>query len=217
VPFVDVRPEYGAVSTILAEYLVSAGVRITADVASALCYGISTETQDLGREASPADVAAMVRMFPLADQRLLGRLQHPRLRVSFFRELDGAIRAARTVADVIVCHLDALSSPDVPAEMADMLVSIEGVTWAMCTGPYGGRLHISVRTWDRRARAGRLLREVVGAESQAGGHNMIAGGSLELAEGVDADQVRRVLTRRFLEAIGRDPDAELTPLVPWAA
>jgi len=213
-PFVDVRPGYGAVSTILTEYLVSARIRIASDLASAICYGISAETQDLGREASRADVAAMVEMFPLADQRLLGRLQHPRLRVSFFRELDGAIRAARRAGDAIVCHLDALSSPDVPAEMADMLVSIEGIRWAMCTGQYGDRLQISLRTWDRRASAGQLLRRVVGKESQAGGHGMIAGGSVELGEGVDADELRRRLTRRFLQAIGRDLDAELPPLLP---
>lgn len=213
VPFLDVRPDYGAVSTILTEDPVSARIRIPSDLASAICYGISTETQDLGREASRADVAAMVEMFPLADQRLLGRLQHPRLRVSFYRELDGAIRAARRADDVIVCHLDALSSPDVPAEMADMLVSIEGVRWAMCTGPYGDRLHVSLRTWDRRASAGQLLRQVVGEESQAGGHGMIAGGSVELGEGVDPDELRRRLTRGFLQAIGCDPAAELKPLL----
>jgi len=98
-----------------------------------------------------------------------------------------------------------------------MLVSIEGVRWALCTGVYGARLIISLRSTDRAAEAGELLRRVVGEASRAGGHGMVAGGSVELPPEREAEAAVRELTGRFLEAVGRDADDELKPLLEGPA
>ena len=50
--FADVRTDYGATATILTEYLLESGLEIPTNLATALSYGISSETQDLGREAN---------------------------------------------------------------------------------------------------------------------------------------------------------------------
>ena len=50
--FTDVRSGYGAASTILVEYLIEAGITPDTPLATALLYGIRSDTQDLGREAS---------------------------------------------------------------------------------------------------------------------------------------------------------------------
>jgi nanoRNase/pAp phosphatase (c-di-AMP/oligoRNAs hydrolase) len=201
------------VTTILTEYLVSAGLPISSRLATAICYGISSETQDLGREAAPADIAAYLEAFPLSDQRLLGRLRHPRRSISFLAALDQALRAARMVNGVIVCHLGALRAPDSAAELADMLAEVEDVEWVLCTGTYEGELVLSVRTGDRQANAGELLRDVVGEPSRAGGHGMLAGGSLELDQDEDPADLHAHIAERFLRALGRDGDAVLRPLM----
>lgn len=211
VPHWDVRPGYGAVSTMMVEYLAAVHLEITPRLATAICYGISTETQDLGREASNADIAAFVSAFPVSDQPLLGRLRHPRRSISFFAGLQQAIREARVADGVLVCHLKSLYAPDAPAELADMLVGAEGIRWVMCTGVFGGKLLVSVRTTDRTAEAGELLREAVGQRSRAGGHGMVAGGSLQL-DGGDGTEQRESLAERFLEALGVSP-ADLRPFL----
>jgi nanoRNase/pAp phosphatase (c-di-AMP/oligoRNAs hydrolase) len=211
-PLVDVRTGYGAVTTMAAEYLVASGVSIPAPLATAICYGISTETQDLGRETSPADIAAYVEVFPLADQPLLGKLHNPRRPVSFFANLNRAIQATRLAQGVALCHLDALSSPDLAAEIADMLLTIEDMKWVLCTGRYGDLLVLSVRTDDPAGRAGELLRRVVGSSSRAGGHGMIAGGSLQVQPTDDAAPLQEELEQKFLAELGLS-DADPTPLV----
>ena len=216
VPLADVRPSYGAVTTIVVEYLVAARVPVAPELATAICYAIATETQDLGREASVPDIAAYLEVFPLCDQPLLGRLRHPRRDMAFFVELDRAIRAARVSDGVAVCHMGTVRTPDSAAEMADVLASIEGLEWVMCTGVYEDRLIVSVRTLDRDAAAGELLRGVVGERRRAGGHGMIAGGAVEVAPGEDPQQVHDDLARRFLAALGRDAGAELKPLTALA-
>jgi nanoRNase/pAp phosphatase (c-di-AMP/oligoRNAs hydrolase) len=211
-PLVDIRTDYGAVTTVAAEYLVASGVSIPGPLATAICYGISTETQDLGREASPADIAAYVEVFPMANQPLLGKLHNPRRPVSFFANLSRAIEATRLAETVAVCHLESLSTPDLAAEIADMLLTIEDMEWVLCSGRYGESLIMSVRTDDPGARAGELLRRVVGERSRAGGHGMIAGGSVQIRPREAIGPIQEELEQRFLEELGLD-EARLTPLV----
>src|SRR5205823_5621148 len=56
--YIDIRTEYGATATILTEYLLASGLEIPSQLATALSYGISSETQDLGREARETDIQA---------------------------------------------------------------------------------------------------------------------------------------------------------------
>ena len=46
----DVRPRYGATSTIMTEYLLASDTPISSRLATALLYGIKTDTQLLGRD-----------------------------------------------------------------------------------------------------------------------------------------------------------------------
>ncbi len=211
-PLVDIREQYGAVTTVVSEYLVGAGVDVPAELATAICYGISSETQDLGREASEADIAAFLEVFPRSDQPLLGRLHHPTRPAAFFGDLERAIHAAQMAGDVLICHMKGASSADSVAEMADILISVESVQWTLCSAPYGERLVLSLRSARRDARAGELLREVVGEPGLAGGHGMIAGGALPIEEEGDLQPLRRELTEALLEALGRDPEQDMTPL-----
>jgi nanoRNase/pAp phosphatase (c-di-AMP/oligoRNAs hydrolase) len=208
VPHADVRPAYGAVCSILVEYVASAGVALTSRLATAVCYGIASETQDLGREATRADVAAFLAAFPDSNLPLLGRLRHPPREVSFFLQLDRVIRTTRVLDNVGICHLGAIPNPDVPAEMADTLVSVEGIDWAMCTGAYRKRLIVSLRTVLPGSNAGELLRGVIGRSERAGGHDMVAGGSVDFRNKDERQDVQVQLSRRLLAALGCDPDAE---------
>lgn len=209
---VDIRPDYGAVTTIATEYLLSAGAELSPRLATAICYGISSETQDLGRQAADADIAAFLEAFPVSDQPLLGRLHHPQRTPAFFADLQRAINAARVAGEVLICHIPDVSTSETVAEMADMLVDVQGIQWALCTGDYGDKLVLSLRARNQDARAGQLLRDVVGEPHLAGGHGMIAGGSIPLDDDNPADQVRDRLTSRLLEELGLKPNAELTPL-----
>ncbi|HRU07174.1 MAG TPA: DHH family phosphoesterase, partial [Candidatus Brocadiia bacterium] len=51
-PFRDIRRRYGATSTILYEYMQALGVAVDAPLATALCYGIRSDTQDLERDTT---------------------------------------------------------------------------------------------------------------------------------------------------------------------
>jgi len=207
VPFLDLRDEYGATSTILTEYLEESKVEIEAKIATALFYGIAAETQDLGREATPADIEASHFLFPYTNKRRLSKIENARVPREYFRVFREAIdRAALHDDRVVVSVLGELQYPDMVAEVADFLLRLDHVEWAAAIGTFNGSLHCSVRTTDRDANAGDLLQRVLGAKS-AGGHDQIAGGRIPL--GPDpAERVQKAcdVRHRFLRALGVDPE-----------
>src|SRR3989338_7680829 len=89
--FIDVRTNYGATATILTEYLFDSGLEIPSKLATALSYGISSETQDLGREAGEKDLQAYMTLFPKSNKKLLASIRHPRLSRDFFITLNRAL------------------------------------------------------------------------------------------------------------------------------
>jgi len=168
----------GATATILTEAFQQAGIPVPIRLATALVYGIGAETQNLGREAGPRDAAAYTALLPSASLKALWRITNPPKPASLFRTIARAIRHAFMVRNVIGVHLRELSSPDSVAQMADFLLSHEGMQWSLVTGRYGGRLFVSLRTTSLSEHSGRILRRVLGGKHRGGGHRMMAGGSL---------------------------------------
>ncbi len=207
VPFAEIRTDYGATATIVAEYLEEAGLVVSKAAATALVYAIRSETQDFGREYSPADREMFDRLYPLSDSRALSRIQLPRLPLNYFRNLHEGLENLETVSTLVVSHLGTIDQPDIVPEIADLLLRLEGKTWSLCTGVHGDRIYLSIRTTNPRADAGRLMRRLLGRRGKGGGHGMMAGGWIELPEG-DLTQARGLqdaLTGRLAKALKKNP------------
>jgi nanoRNase/pAp phosphatase (c-di-AMP/oligoRNAs hydrolase) len=204
VRFLDLRSEYGATSTILAEYLFESKVPIDPKIATALFYGIAAETQDLGREATPADVAASQMLYPYTNKRRLAKIENARVPREYFAGFRDAIEDAQIYDKVIISVLGEVQYPDMVAEVADFLLRLDEVEWAMAIGFYNKWLYVSLRTTVRDVNAGDLLQKVLGSKS-AGGHDMIAGGRVRVEEGAIAMEKAAVKIKdRLLKALGVD-------------
>ncbi len=209
---VDVRPDYGASATIAAEYLEAAEVPVSRHLATALVYAIRSETRELGREASDADRELYRSLLPVVNSAALGQIQHPRLPISYFRTLHRAMDDLRGVKTLIATHLDWVPQPDIVPEVADLLVRMEGRTWALTTGAYEGRLYVSLRTTNRRADAGRVMQQIIGRKGKGGGHGMMAGGWLPIAEDQDPAALSNSLLNKLAKRLNHDPK-KLSPVV----
>lgn len=176
----DIRPAYGATATILTEYLHLSGLVVPAWLATALAYGISSETSDLGRGAGERDLEAYLRLYPKVRKRILARIEHPRLPRSYFAVLDRALHRAFFHRNVIGSRLGDIESPDSVAEIADFLLEHERIGWSLVTGRCAGQLHISLRAARGRG-AGHVLRELLRERGTAGGHGRMAGGQVDIA------------------------------------
>jgi nanoRNase/pAp phosphatase (c-di-AMP/oligoRNAs hydrolase) len=207
-PFLDIRTSYGATATIVAEYLLAADLEITRRNATALVYAIRTETQDFGREYAGPDKAVYDRLHPAADIRALARIQAPRLPFSYFRTLHQALERVESVGTLVVSHLGEVEQPDIVPEIADLLLRLQGKTWSFASGAFEDRLYLSIRTTNPRADAGRLMRRLLGRRGKGGGHGMMAGGWIPLAQGGSNSALRlqQGLAARLAKYLKHNPD-----------
>ncbi len=199
-PFRDVRTDYGATSTLVTEYLVAADLSPTPALATALFYGIKTDTRGLARRATDCDAWAYMILLPLMDRTLLAAIEQARVPRAFFQVLNDAL--ARTVLydNVVLASLGDMLRPDMAAEMADVLSRLDNADWVICMGRFGAHAVLAVRTSLPQANAARLVQQVVGDLGGAGGHTHMAGGRVPLGE--QPERLEQALRSRFLHELG---------------
>ncbi len=216
--FSDVRPGYGASCSILVEYLRASKLEPPRELATALFYGIQSETMDLGREVSEADVSASLYLYPRSDPSSISRIRHARVPESYLRSIHEALEEARRYGGVVLVPMGRLDYPDMVAEVADLFMRVEGIEWAVASGRYRDDLLLSVRTFRADAHAGEVVRRAVRDRGSAGGHGMLAGAQLPL-KGMDEHEVEG-LTRALLQDLREEldvADREPEEIIPPAA
>jgi nanoRNase/pAp phosphatase (c-di-AMP/oligoRNAs hydrolase) len=210
--YVDVRPQLGATSTIVAEYLRAAGIEPSPRLTTALFYGIKTDTMGLIRGASDEDVAAYFYLQPRVDVEGLVEIERAQVPAEYFQKLDATLHAARVYDSVVLAHIGAMSRPDMAAEMADLLLRLQGTQWVVCTGAYKDTLILAIRTRNRKGGAGALAQEIVDQRGTAGGHGPMAGGKVPL-NGQDAVELAAQLGQLALKYLEIKPQTEAKPVL----
>jgi nanoRNase/pAp phosphatase (c-di-AMP/oligoRNAs hydrolase) len=206
ISFTDIRRSLGATCSIVTSYLMEQNVPLPTRVATGLLYGIETELAGYPREASSLDDSALLYLYPLADKDLLARIRNARLPQSYFECLLQALQSSFIYDHLIISWVNELPQPELAAEVVDFLIRFEEVDWAVCAGVHEDQLILSVRAAVPDARAGEMLRQVVGKLGKAGGHNRRAGGSIPLSSTAFSavEQLQGELRRRFLRALRID-------------
>ena len=113
-----------------------------------------------------------------------------------------ALESLVSVDSLIASHLGDVEQPDIVPEIADLLLRMEGKTWSLCTGYFGERLYLSIRTTNSRADAGSVMRRLVGRRGKGGGHGMMAGGWVDASKTAPAE--RGKLQRQFGLKLARE-------------
>ncbi len=202
--FQDIRPHLGATSTLVTGYLLEQDQPVSKRLATALLYGIESETTGYPREASPADDGALVWLFPRADKDLLAKIRNPKLPLSYYATFQHALANSFLYGDAMICWCGTVTQPDIIAELADYFIRFEPVSWSICLGVYDDLLKISARCDHMGGHCGEVLRAAVNGMGSAGGHDKRAGGAIRLErEGPRSlDELLPSLRNRLLERLG---------------
>lgn len=204
----DVRPKYGACATILYEYLKAAGVECSSSLATALFYGIQSDTQDLARESSPADVRAYQELFLIADKKKLAEIRRAPVSSRYFQALHDSLRHSLVAGNVVITRIPQAANPDLIAEVAELMMRLEGMRTSVCYGACGRFVHLSARAIDARGHVDQRIRRVVARIGTGGGHNTMAGGQVPINGAPDA--LLAQIHERILRAFA--PGKETRPL-----
>lgn len=206
--FTDVRPDYGATSTIMREYLLAAGVKISPNLATAMFYGIQSDTQELGRESAPPDIEAYRALFLDADKKKLAQIRRAPVPISYFTMLAEGLNNCTLAGSAVISFIPTCRNSDMVAEIADMLIRLEGCDCAACYGLCGDRIYISLRVMRVKSNAAKLITQIVHNMGVGGGHRRMAGGQIPVTG--DVPQTLARLHARLLKVLA--PNDKPVPL-----
>ncbi|RKY87043.1 phosphoesterase [candidate division KSB1 bacterium] len=206
----------GANSTILVEFLNFLKIKIPKNIATALAYGISSETQNLGREAYRRDINAYLTVYPESSLKKLSKIIFPKLRPDYYIFLNKALSKGFYHQNIVGSHLGEVPYPELIPEIADLLVRRKGITISFCTGIFKNSMFISIRTTNPRRKIFKLIKKIVGKIGTAGGHNMIGGGKILLEDSPynNIIDLEYYINRRLLKYLDIKGKINWNPLIP---
>lgn len=203
--FTDIRPEYGSTSTILTQYLLGAKIKPSQTLATALLYGIKTDTRSFERHTIVEDIEAFRYLFGLANHNILRKIEISDLSLRDLKFFHKAVERKHVVKDRIFAHLDEVSSADILVEIAEFFLKIHDISWSIISGIYDGSLIVIIRNDGYRKDAGKIVRRAFGTMGCAGGHQAMARAEIPL------DKIAQVLGKLTSTAIERFIRKELSP------
>ena len=170
----DVRPAYGALSTIMTEYLLAARAKISKRLYTALLYGIKSDTLNFERDASLEDIGAYYLNFTRANRQLIRRIELNQIPDRYLKYYDTAYHCKRRYRDRVISFLGAIESPDVCVQVADFFLRVINVFHVVIAGIVKDRMVIVFRGDGYRQDCGGIAARSFGNIGNAGGHRSAA-------------------------------------------
>ena len=216
--FTDVRTDYGASASILAEYFddiggkpvppdvheseVDARFTLPSRECTGLLYGILADTDHLTSGASSPDFSAAASLAPGVDEDALDRIAHPQVSGETLDVKARAIAGRQVEGSFAVSDVGTLSNADAIPQAADELITLEGITAVVVVGERDDTVHLSGRSRDDRVHMGRALGNAVEGipDASAGGHARMGGGQLP----VDEEASREALIETIFDSLEGD-------------
>jgi nanoRNase/pAp phosphatase (c-di-AMP/oligoRNAs hydrolase) len=203
----EIHTDVGATSTLVCIYLTLENVLIPAKVATALFYGIKTDTNDMARNCHDVDISCYKKLFDLIEHKTLSHIESPQREKEYFSLLHSAAEDLKFYETVAYSHLGIVTVPDYVPEMADIFHSMKELEWIVCSAIFGDLLIFSIRSkTDMRAgnRARRIARALGGS---GGGHPTMSAGRIPL----NGDHPEEVQERFYTVVQEVFEIAEITP------
>lgn len=184
--FLDIKDEYGAASTILTEYLRAAGIKPSPRLATALFYGIKTDTDNFVRDSTPNDINAFRYLFQFVNINNIKKIESSELTKKTLRDYRSAMENLTFIKDKVYIPMGTVSNPDILVLIADFFLKMAEISWSVVSGIHGKKLIIIIRNAGFRLDAGKMAQKLFSEYGSAGGHKGAARAEIPLSniEGV---------------------------------
>jgi len=183
--FRDIRPSYGATATMMTEYLRALDEkRIGRKLATALLFGIRTDTDSLMRGVTPADVAAYAFLQDHADLNLVRRFERPSYAPELARCFGRALTEMSCADGLCTAWLGELDDDEghMLANFADFCLGIENVTWVAVAAVIDDQYIITLRHAGSTPGAGDVAKAIARRAGSGGGHATMARVTMQVEE-----------------------------------
>lgn len=194
----------GACASLIADYYVKCNVPIDENTATALCYGIKMDTADFTRGVTDLDVSMFAYLYKHADREKFSAMFTNTMEFNDLKAYGAAIESIQIFEQTGFAYIPFECPDALVAMISDFILSLNVVNVAVVYAVRDNGLKFSVRSELKEVNAGKITFEALKDIGSGGGHQAMAGGSIDkdkMAElGLD---IHNRIRKLFLDAIGR--------------
>jgi len=207
----DIRPDYGALSSILTEYLLCSRVKIPRNLHTALLYGIKTDTDNFNRSAIIEDISAYTYHTKYANMQFIRRIELNQTPDRFLKYYNYSYHHMNNFRGRRVCFLGNVESADVCVQIADFYLRLIGTYYVVVAGIIEDRLIIIFRGDGYRQNCGAIAQRAFGWIGKGGGHRSAARMEVSLdllRDNLGDDLSQRNVERFLFKSLRREPKTD---------
>lgn len=211
--FKDIEPHYGSCSALLTEYLYNFNIRPGKLLATALMFGIKTDTGSFERKYTDIDSKAFRYLSKYGEPQLLARIARSEFKLSWLDYFSKAFKALQNVRTGKFCYLGKVESPDILVIVADFFMRVHGVRWVAVAGLCEEKAVVIFRGDGIVMNLGEYAHRVFGDIGGAGGHSGMARAEIPL-ESLKGANAKKILLSRLSLPLGKGARPALSDKMP---
>ena len=173
------RPEYSATSSLIANLLMSMSLEMTPRLATALSFGLRTDTLSFTRAFNQVDLRALMWLNTWVDDALLQSIQAPLRTPETLESFQQALATMIQKNGLVLAPINNLVRRDDLAQVADFLFATSNTDVVCVYGIQRNKVLLSARSRREHLHIGLALAKEF-PDGQAGGHSGMAGGQILL-------------------------------------
>ncbi|WP_051617011.1 DHH family phosphoesterase [Desulfonatronovibrio hydrogenovorans] len=200
--YLEINPDYGATSSLLTEYLYNLNIRPGKLLATALVYGIKTDTQSFERKFNDVDVRAFRYLTKFYNPLLLQKIVRSEFRKEWIKYFSLAFRKIKLLGHGSSIFMGKVESPDILVILADFFSRVHNISWGMVSGIHEDSLVVIFRGDGLRKDMGKMASQMFGDLGPAGGHKQMARAEIPLDK-IDRQHAQQFILQRLAELNAR--------------
>ncbi len=204
--FIDIRPECGANATVMTEYLKALKITPSPRLATALFYGIKSDTNNFVRETVAADMIAFRYLYDFVNPAIIKKIESTEFSRKTLSRFKSAIERLVFYKGTAMIHLGEVDHPDTLVMVADFFLKLAEAHWTIVSGVYNKTLVVIFRNAGFRRDAGKLAKEMFGEVGSAGGHKSAARAEIPIdaiPDDPDSEACGKYVQRRARRALSK--------------
>ncbi len=187
VTYADIRPGYGACSTIVCEYFRELGIEMTKNVATALLVGLEVDTALMTRGVELQDLEAYSYLYVRADTQYISSHLRNSIQVKDFDFYRKALDRVRIDGSVLFCYFDDGCNQNLMGVLGDFFLTASEIDMVCLCAKNSGVINFSMRSEKKEWNAAAIMQRLLSGIGFGGGHADMAGGIIKDASLFDED------------------------------
>lgn len=179
--FKDIQEQIGACATIITSYYKDLNIEPSTDVATALLYGIMSDTNNLTRSSDQRDLDNFYWLYGLSNLTKIKKLRMNEIGREDIYAYAKALETFEIYGNIGFVHIENCND-SLLGTISDMVYTIEGTSIVVSYAKRHDGIKFSVRSGEKYIYADELVKHILKDKGVGGGHKEMAGGFIPQEE-----------------------------------